>query len=158
MHSTVTSQPSRAHRPDQSRRSAEKRRQHRRKVRCASFQGVSHSLLSSSGWLPLCARHHLFGGGDNDAPALACLLALRTRDRARVSAAGLQRGARAGGAHRLRGAVCVFDPSMGRELEPALLLRCVSSGPSAPSRAPRSARRRLRAMAFRSAAFSSFTA
>ena len=46
-------------------------------------------------WLPLCARHHLFGGGDNDAPALACLLALRTRDRARVSAAGLQGGARA---------------------------------------------------------------
>ena len=41
-------------------------------------------------WLPLCARHHLFGGGDNDAPALACLLALRTRDRACVSAAGLQ--------------------------------------------------------------------
>ena len=61
----------------------------------------------------------------NDAPALACLLALRTRDRARVSAAGLQGGARAGGAHRLRGAVCVFDPSTGRELEPALLLRCV---------------------------------
>ena len=72
-------------------------------------------------WLPLCARHHLFGGGDNDAPALACLLALRTRDRARVSVAGLQGGARAGGAHRLRGAVCVFDPSTGRELELALL-------------------------------------
>ena len=86
---------------------------------CPSFQRASATA---------CSRARVAGCHSSTTSACMPACSAHAGPSACLSRGSVQGGARAGGAHRLRGAVCVFDPRTGRELEPALLLRCVELG------------------------------